>query len=270
MGLRVLLHETPLDPFMNLAFEEAFVRARGMELVPDTLRIWRNANAVVIGYFQKAEEEVDLEAVEKLGAKVVRRFTGGGAVYHDLGNINYALAVSLKGLEKPIDYAYTHLIRGLLNALNLVGLEATLENVNDVVVRGRKVSGTAASIRWGACFIHGTLLVNTNLETLSRVLKPPREKLRSKGVTDVKYRVANIFELLGFQPSYSEIVESLVKGFEELLGVEAFLDLPSREEIKASEVLYKSKYSRREWNLERLPHSSFQEVEDELKAILRP
>ncbi len=265
--LRVLLFETPHDPYMNLAFEEAFARARGAGLVDDTLRIWRNDRAVIIGYFQEAEGEVDMEEASKLGVKVVRRFSGGGAVYHDLGNVNYALAVDGRAVPDPIGYAYTDLIRGVLGALRLLGCEPRVENVNDIVVGGRKVSGTAASFRWGACFIHGTLLLSVDLATLSRVLKPPKEKLLAKGVSEVKYRVANLSELLGRGLGYREVVEALVRGFEEALGAEAYFDMPSSEELSAARLLYEQKYSSPQWNLNRVPHSVFQKLEGELSSL---
>jgi lipoate-protein ligase A len=265
--LRVLLFEEPENPYMNLAFEEALARARGAGLVPDTFRIWRNANAVVIGYFQLAREEVDLESARREKAAVVRRFTGGGAVYHDLGNINYTLAVKAEGPD-AVEYAYSHLLKGLINALKLLGLEARVENVNDVVVSGRKVSGVAASFRWGTCFVHGTLLIDADLEAMSRLLKPPAEKLKGKGVPSVKHRVANISQMLGRKPSYREVVEALVQGFGELLKADAYFDLPSREELEAAKLLYERKYSRDEWNLQRVPHSAF-DVESELEEIFQ-
>ncbi|MEM0460360.1 MAG: biotin/lipoate A/B protein ligase family protein [Thermofilaceae archaeon] len=266
--LRVLLYETPGDPFMNLAFEEALARARGAGLTPDTLRIWRNARAVVIGYFQRAEEEVDLAEAERLKVSVVRRFTGGGAVYHDLGNVNYALAVGLPSSD-PEGYAYGYLLRGTLRALEKLGVGASVENVNDVVAAGRKVSGTAASFRWNCCFLHGTLLVDADLDALSRLLKPAVEKLSSRGISDVKRRVVNLSELLGVKPSYRRIVSALVEGFAELLGAEASFDLPLREELEAAELLYERKYRRVEWNLRRAPHSAFAGLEEEIRGVLR-
>ncbi len=265
--MRVLLYETPGDPYMNLAFEEAFARARGAGLVPDTLRIWRNDRAVVVGYFQLASEEVDLSEAARLGVPVVRRFTGGGAVYHDLGNVNYALAVGAPSSD-PIDYAYGRLLRGALAALRRLGAEAEVENVNDIAVRGRKVSGAAATFRWGSCFIHGTLLVDADLGVLSRVLKPPPEKLRSKGVSEVKYRVANLSEILGRRISCREVVEALVEGFEELLGARAYLDVPTRMELEVARLLYRGKYSRPEWNLERFPHHAFASLEEQVASVL--
>ena len=268
--LRVLLYETPHDPHMNLAFEEAFARARATGVVGDTLRIWRNSNAVVIGYFQEAAIEVNMSVAEARGIRVVRRFTGGGAVYHDLGNLNFAIALRPRERgESAIDYLYSHVIKGVLNALKLLGAAPRLENVNDVVVGGRKVAGIAASTRWGGMFLHGCLLVSTDLGVLSEVLRVPKEKLRDKGVSEVKYRVANLEEVLGRRVDYYELVDAIVKGYEELLGAEAYFDIPSREELEAAKILYEYKYSRDEWNLQRAPSFYFKEVEEALRDLLK-
>ncbi|RLE96973.1 MAG: lipoate--protein ligase family protein [Thermoprotei archaeon] len=266
--LRVLLYETPHDPYMNLAFEEAFTRVRAADLTCDTLRIWRNDRAVVIGYFQEAGAEVKLAEAEKLGIRVVRRFTGGGAVYHDLGNINFALAIKAEGVKDPISYLYSYLIGGALRALKLLGASPRLENVNDIVVNQRKVSGVAASTRWGVYFLHGCILVNADLTALAKVLRVPKEKLRDKGVSEVKYRVANLSEVLGRELSYRELVKALVKGYEEHLKAESYVDLPSKEEVRVAQLLYEYKYSRNEWNLYRAPHSAFKNLEEKLKEIL--
>ncbi len=256
--LRVLLYETPRDPMYNLAFEEAFLLAHNAGLVDDTLRIWRNMNAVIIGYFQRAEEEVHLDYAREIGAAVVRRFTGGGAVYHDLGNINYAVVVSRKRYPgvSPVDAAYTILIKGALRALSIMGFEARLENINDVVVNDngvdRKVSGTAATYRENTLFLHGALLVSTDLEKLRRVLRISRKKLMDKKVSSVKYRVTLLEKLRGEPIPYREIIDAFIKGYTEALGYDGYyLDMPTREELEAAEILYREKYSRPEWSMER-------------------
>ncbi len=268
--LRVLLYEVPEDPYMNLAFEEAFARARASGLTPDTLRIWRNKDAVIIGYFQRAEEEVDLSLARELGVVVARRFTGGGAVYHDLGNINYAVALGPEsmGQQGPVEMLYGYLIRGALNALRRLGLEPRLENINDIAVGDYKVSGVAGSYRWSAPFLHGSLLVSTDLSRLASLLRVSRKKLLDKKVSSVKYRVARLQDLLGRSIGYHEVIDALVGGFEELLGAEAYFDLPWPEELEAAWILYKYKYSRREWNLERLSSKAFREAEEMLANIL--
>jgi len=264
--LRILLFETPEDPRMNLAFEEAFVRVRAHNYIDDTLRIWRNRNAVVIGYFQRMGEEVDMGSASEYNVEVVRRFTGGGAVYHDLGNINYAIVTS--GVGRDLAYVFKYLINGLVYALNKIGLEARLENINDVVVGSYKISGTAASLRWGVYFLHGSILFNTDLNLLYSVLKVPKIKLIDKGVSDVKYRVKNIIDILGRDIRYSEIVDALAYGFSKLLGKEYYFDMPSKLEYEVARALYDLRYSREKWNEGYLRFIDMKDVDEYIEEIL--
>ena len=270
--LRVLLFETPHDPYYNLAMEEAlyYLGSRYPRQDP-VLRIWRNANAVIIGYFQRAEEEVRLDFAERKGIAIVRRFTGGGAVYHDLGNINYAvIAERLSG--DPIKDLYGFLIKGVINALKGFGADPRIENVNDIVVGDAKVSGTAASFRDRTLFLHGSLLVSTDLETLSSVLNISRKKLEDKRVSSVKYRVKLLEEILGRRVGFSELVDKIVGGYAELFGSKPYCDLPTKEEVEAAKILKEEKYGKEEWNLRRFPSSSFKkayELIDDLLAQTR-
>lgn len=270
MMLRVLLYETPDDPHMNLAFEEALPRAVGCGLSPATLRLWRNRRAVVIGYFQRAEEEVNLEEAERLGVAVVRRFTGGGAAYHDLGNINYAISLPAKGqVGETVNFIFSELIRAPVEALRSLGLEASVQNVNDIVVENRKVSGTAATISWRATFFHGAMLVSADLSALASVLKVPLKKLIDKGVSSVKYRVTNISSI---RPgiTVNQVAEALASSFARVLGYDGVkYDVPTSEELEIAETLYYHKYRERAWNLERTPHRDFREAEEEVKRICR-
>ena len=264
--LRILLFETPEDPRMNLAFEEAFVRVRAHNYIDDTLRIWRNRNAVVIGYFQRMGEEVDMGSASEYNVEVVRRFTGGGAVYHDLGNINYAIVTS--GGDRDLTYVFKYLINGLVYALNKIGLEAKLENINDVVVGSHKISGTAASLRWGVYFLHGSVLFNTDLNLLYSVLRVPKIKLIDKGVSDVKYRVKNIVDILGRDIRYNEIIDALAYGFSKLLGKEYYFDMPSKLEYEVARALYDLRYSREEWNEGYLRFIDMKYVDEYIEEIL--
>lgn len=258
--LRVLLFETPHDPYYNLAFEEALYLLYDKTLGEDpVMRIWRNANAVIIGYFQVAEEEVHLDVAREIGAEVVRRFTGGGAVYHDLGNINYVVITRNTGIRST-EEIYQYLLEGAINALRMLGVEPRLENINDVVANDRKVSGTAATFTPRTLFLHGSLLVSTDLSRLSRVLRISKKKLMDKKVSSVKYRVALLEQVLGRRIGYWEIIDAFVKGYSRLLGAEPYYDMPSRLELEIADKLYKEKYTRREWNMERKPASHFREL----------
>lgn len=257
--LRVLLFETPHDPYYNLAFEEAILYTYfrlGRE--ENVLRIWRNANAVVIGYFQEAGEEVNIEYAEEIGASIVRRFTGGGAVYHDLGNINYAV-ITRRNI-KHVKEIYDHLIQGILKALETLGLKPYLENINDVVVNNRKVSGTAATRRGDVVFLHGSLLVSTDLEKLSKVLRVSRKKLMDKRVSSVKYRVALLEDIIGRRIGFSEIVRGIVEGYSSIFNSKPYYDLPSKLELAVADILYRRKYLDKEWNLHRKPVSAYRSV----------
>ncbi|MGC9071228.1 MAG: lipoate--protein ligase family protein [Acidilobus sp.] len=266
MRLRLVTFEEPEDPYFNLAFEEAVPRARGCGLVPDTLRVWRNANAVIIGYFQRAEEEVNLDVAGTIGASVVRRFTGGGAVYHDLGNLNYALSTSTDGEKGTLDFIFSQLIRGPIAALRALGLQAEVQNVNDVIVAGRKVSGTAATISWGSTFFHGAMLVSTDLSRLASVLKVSRKKLIDKGVSNVKYRVTNLSEIKPV--GIDEIIHALASSFSTVLGHGGYyISLPTNEELEIANVLYNEKYVKREWNFSRAPHRAFPRAEEGVARI---
>jgi len=256
-GLRVLLFETPHDPYFNLALEEAlfYIKSKRRDANP-VLRIWRNYSAVIIGYFQKAEEEVKLDLAENLGIAVVRRFTGGGAVYHDLGNINYAIVIDQRSND-PLNELYGFLIDGILNALRKFGVEPRVENINDIAIGFGKVSGVAASFREGTLFLHGSLLVSTNLDVLTRVLKISEKKLADKKVNSVKYRVRLLEDILGRKITFSEIVEKIIRGYCDLLNLKPYYDMPEKLEIEAAKILYEEKYKKEKWNLGRSPSSDF-------------
>ncbi|MGC8584529.1 MAG: lipoate--protein ligase family protein [Thermoplasmata archaeon] len=264
--LRVVLFETPHDPYYSMAYEEAFTRVRSKDLTEDTLRIFRHRDSVIIGYFQYAEDEVNLEAAKNMNIMVTRRFTGGGAVFHDLGDINYAFA--FKGKIGTVDSIYRIYVKGILKSLNYLGVNADVQNVNDIVVGNHKISGTAASMRWNTSFIHGAMLVKTDLNKLAGVLKVSKKKLEDKNISDVKYRVMNLSDILKREVDYSEIIHSLVKGFSDFLEREYYFDGPTKEELDVADLLYREKYSKNEWNLKRAPFSYFSSVEEKISEIL--
>jgi len=268
--LRVLLFETPENPWFNMAFEEALARIVSVGVIEEPcLRIWRNREAIVIGYMRNVEDEVNVELANKWGIPIIRRFTGGGAVYHDLENINYTIAIKPRGkIEKPVDYMYSELLNGILLALRKLGLNPYVENINDIVVNGRKVSGTAATLFWNIAFLHGSLLVNTNLEKLKAVLKIPPKGKYVKKVSPVKYRVENISNLLRRKTSMKEIIENIISGYEELLKAEAYLDKPSSLELRLANLLFKERYVKKTWNTKRRSIWEYRDLEDKIRAFL--
>ena len=176
------------NPYYNLALEE-YLFHHG---VGDIFILWQNAPSVIIGKNQNAFLELDGDYAEKNGILTVRRITGGGAVYHDLGNVNYSFISDARG---GIDFEYFS--RPIVSALASVDVNVSLSGRNDLVSEeGFKVSGNAQCTSGTRVLHHGTLLFDTDLTVLSRVLKPDEEKLREKSIASVRSRVCNIRELM--------------------------------------------------------------------------
>lgn len=178
-----VIADSSTDPAWNLAAEEFLLTRRSEPF----FRLWRNADSVIIGRHQNAYAEIDLDYVEREGIPVVRRMTGGGAVFHDLGNVNYSF-FDLK------DRRFTDVI---LEALSALGVEGTASGRNDLVLPdGRKFSGTAVCRHKGRVLEHGTLLFDASFDRLSAALRPRPEKFSGKAVQSVRSRVANLKEVL--------------------------------------------------------------------------
>ncbi|MBO8174972.1 MAG: lipoate--protein ligase family protein [Thermococcus sp.] len=262
--LRILTHETPNNPYLNLAFEEALARARSKDLVEDTLRIWRNGKALILGYFRNPEEDINLLVAKKRKIPIVRRFSGGGTVYHDIGCVNYSVVIK-RDVKFPISYLYNELLKGTLLALKKLGVNAYVRNTNDIVVNERKVSGTAASIKWGVLFLHGSILINSDLKMLYLLLKIPKNIKPS--IDPVKYRVANLSSFLG-NIDIDEIVNALISSYSRILMSDYYFDEPGKEELKIAKVLLKEKYLKDEWNFKVPPKIDEKEIEKKINAIL--
>ena len=188
---------------MNLAIEEYLFDNEKS----DVFMLWQNDRTVVIGKNQNASVEVDREFAEKNGITVARRITGGGAVYHDLGNLNYSFISSARG---KLDFAY--FTAPVLEALSALDVEASLSGRNDIVTAdGKKISGGAECKRGDRVLHHGTLLFDSDLSVLSRVLLPDPEKLRAKAVPSVRSRVGNVRDYLACDMDISEFTERLAE-----------------------------------------------------------
>ncbi len=174
------------DPAYNLAFEE-YVLAHRKE--GDWLILWQNANAVIIGRNQNALEEINRDFVDAHGISVVRRNTGGGAVYHDLGNLNYSFITDAGDVENRSAALFT---RPVVAALRGLGLDAESSGRNDILVSGQKVSGTAQHLLGGRILHHGTLLFDSDPSMIAGALNPDPTKFQSKSVKSVRSRVGNI------------------------------------------------------------------------------
>ena len=241
------------NPFMNLAVEEAIPRLVGEGKSPSSVRFWHNSNTIVIGCFQSARLEVNVEACKETKTEIVRRFTGGGAVYHDNGNLNYAISLR-KGdrlvPEGNLQLVFQKLSEGTVEGLRKLGVKAEFQPVNDIQVDGKKVSGAAGSIRWNSVFHHGCILVNSDLSILGKVLNVAKAKLEDRHVASVQKRVTTVRDELGRDISTREVRDAIVDGIESCYGVRVEPGNLTREELGLAEELYQTKYCRLEWNLE--------------------
>jgi len=235
----------------NLAVEEALLRSVAVGKAPCTLRLWRNPPSVIIGLFQQAALDVNLVECEKQGIPVVRRISGGGAVYHDKGNLNYTIVVNTGKFKVP-ENSYKLFCQGLIKGLEKLGVEAEYKPVNDICLNQKKISGTAQAQMLKGLLHHGTLLISTEIEKMDQLLIVPREKLASKRVRRVSERVTTL-EREGYKFKLEEIVEAIVEGFKETLKVEFKIGELTSHEEKLVEKLYREKYCRREWNLNPVP-----------------
>ena len=212
------------DPYYNLAVEEYLLRHTD----EDIFMLWQNEKTVVIGKNQNAYAEVDLSYAAREGIRVARRISGGGAVYHDMGNVNYTFITASERAE-ALDYAY--FTCPIIEALGTLGIKAELSGRNDLECEGKKFSGNAQYTGDGRILHHGTLLFDTDAEVLSRVLRVDKEKLAYRAVHSHKGRVGNLAPLLG-----SITVEEFILRIEAhvLRHTEAErISLPQNEEIQA-------------------------------------
>jgi len=250
---RIVDVEYPDDPFMNMAVEEAIPRAVGESVAPSTIRFWHNSNTIVLGCFQSAQLEVNFDACKETGTEVVRRFTGGGAVYHDAGNLNYAISLRKGHPLVPgsdLQEVFRRLSEGSVQGLRKLGVNAEFQPINDISVEGKKVSGAAGSVKWGTVFHHGCILVASDLSILSKVLNVPRAKLVDKHVASVQKRVTTIRDELHRNIGTREVKDSIVQGIQDSYNVHLEKGNLTGREMSLAKELYQTKYVRDEWNLD--------------------
>ena len=225
------------DPYGNLSLEEHLLHtvAPG-EII---LYLWQNRHTVVIGRNQNAWKEVRVPDLEKDGGHLVRRLSGGGAVYHDLGNLNFTFLVS------QADYDVARQTEVILQAVRSFGIQAERTGRNDITVDGRKFSGNAFYKSGENAYHHGTLLVQVDMDNLALYLNVPQQKLDSKGVSSVRARVVNLTELC---PSLTidALKKALVKALGEVYGAKPEELPPERVDEEAVQA-GREKFSAWDW-----------------------
>jgi len=221
-SIRVLISETH-DPWFNLATEDYIFQE--MDTDHHILFLWRNDKTVVIGRYQNPWAECDVKKMEQDQVKLARRQSGGGAVYHDLGNTNFTFMSSRQNYSKERNNDI------IIRALGRFGIEAEASGRNDIVVDGKKISGSAFKLGSDRAFHHGTLLINLDLSRISNYLTPDQQKLQAKGIKSVKSRVANLVE---FNPglSHENLSEAIIEEFFATYGEECVPEILDHEQLR--------------------------------------
>jgi lipoate---protein ligase len=194
------------DPQINLAIEEYALR--NLPVTENYLLLYINRPSVIIGKHQNPLQEIDRKYAEEHAVPVLRRISGGGAVYHDLGNLNFSF---ISRYEKSRFNNYRESTRPVIRTLKSLSVTAELNNRNDIVVGERKISGNAQFTSRDRMFSHGTLLFNTDLNILNKVLQPTEGKYESRGRKSVPSRVANIREFFSSKMEIAEFEQRILR-----------------------------------------------------------
>jgi len=241
------------DPYWNLAAEEYLFK----NFTQPIFRLWQNDNAIIIGMHQNALAEININYVRENNIKVVRRVSGGGAVFHDMGNLNFTF-IDNRCESEESSVMFARFTKPIIKALAKLGIEAYLEGRNDLLIDGRKFSGNAVAVYKERILQHGTLLFSSSINDLSQALAGRPEKFISKSVKSNKARVTNISEHLKEQISIEGFILFLEK---EIAQAEKYTRYYySESDLKAIEQLKNIKYSQDWWNLGSAPIYKFSKV----------
>jgi len=243
------------DPSLNLALEEYLLRKDG--LTDDVVLFYINKPSIIIGRHQNTLEEINKEYVDQHNIQVVRRLSGGGAVYHDLGNLNFSFITNYQnGYFKNFQLFTEPVIR----CLHRLGVDAELSGRNDILIDGQKVSGNAQYISRGRIVSHGTLLFNSDLSHVSDALHVHESKIISKGIKSVRSRVTNILGYINPPITIETFREALLQSyFENLPGVK-FLPLTDADWQQVHS-LADERYRSWDWNFGNSPAFNVQKRE---------
>ena len=241
------------DPRINLAIEEYVLKSMDIDK-DDFLLFYINQPSIIIGKNQNTIEEINTDYVEENSVIVVRRLSGGGAVYHDLNNLNFSFLTKDDGNSF---HNYKKFTQPVVDALAKLGVNAELSGRNDILAEGRKVSGNAQFATKGRMFSHGTLMFDLDIDAVVHSLKVKQDKIESKGIKSVRSRVANIKDFLKEPMTVEqfrlEILKSIFGGEENIQYYEL-----SEQDWENIYQLSKERYQQWEWNYGKSPQFNIQ------------
>jgi lipoate-protein ligase A len=255
-----LIEEDKEDVQRNLALDEAIARANVKSTEKrNTIRFWRSQNAVVVGRFQCVHLEVNIDYCREHEIQIARRFTGGGTVYQDKGNLNFSICVDQNEpyVTRKLDELYWNFIGSMATGLQNINIPVQYDPRGSCLrIHRKKITGTAGWMKQGISFIHGTLLIDANLDILTNSLQAPEGQqelfLNGKRVRCKRSRkdiVTTIVNEMEEKPNDQDIKYAIIRSIEKLTESRIIERKISKEERKIASSLYKECYSKNEWNL---------------------
>ena len=241
------------DPAFNLAAEQYVFDSMPKDRM--YFMLWQNDNAIIIGKYQNTLAEINLPYVEEHGIRVVRRLSGGGAVYHDMGNLNFTFIADAGDTEKLNMKVFCEPIA---EALERIGVHAEINGRNDITIDGKKFSGNSQYLRGGRVMHHGTIMFDSDLSVLGEALKVDRSKIEAKGIKSIRSRVTNIKQHISDDISLEQFRELLLSGIlEKFEGAEYVF---SEKDVAEIERIRADRYSTWEWNFGRSPECTIKRI----------
>lgn len=235
------LNMTTTDPSWNLAAEQYVFDCLPRDRM--YFMLWQNDNAIIIGKYQNALAEIDPIVVQALGIRVVRRLSGGGAVYHDLGNLNFTfISDAVSGDELD----FQHFCRPIVHTLQALGIPAGVNGRNDITIEGKKCSGNAQYLREGRVMHHGTILFQSNLSIMSQALQVDPQKIQGNGIRSVRSRVTNVADHLSQKMTLQAFRANLLDHIVHEYAGEEYVLTP--DDLSHIQVICQTRYSTWDWN----------------------
>jgi len=237
------------NPYFNLAAEEYVLK----EFQEECFMLWRNEPSIIVGKNQNTLAEINLDYVRQHKIPVVRRLSGGGAVFHDLGNLNFTFIVN----EDVSSFSdFRRFTQPIIDVLRKLSINAEFSGRNDITIDGKKISGNAQYYYKNRILHHGTLLFSSSITDLSAALKVRPVKFEDKGVKSVSKRVTNISEHLKEPITIEQFIDLIMNHIREQTGGSEMYEF-TQEDIKKIEKLVREKYSTWEWNFGTSPDYKF-------------
>ena len=244
-----VIYNPSTDPAFNLAAEEWLLQHTDR----DIFMLWRNAPAIIVGRNQNTLAEINVDYVRDKNIPVVRRLTGGGAVFHDLGNLNFTF-ISLRNTAGGLDFR--RFATPVIDALNSMGVPCEFTGRNDMVVHGKKISGNAQHVHRGRVLHHGTLLFSACVDDISAALRPGDAKYAGRSVKSVRSRVGNIADFLPVPMTIEQFAAALLRFVAGAASTES--SSLSGEESESVNALADAKYRTWNWNFGHSPKYGFE------------